>query len=850
MSKHLSAALIAQPENQPNADTWEECLQSLIDPNWRPGQYNHELLLLTPDPDDEHTKLHRCPRPGCDLLLASGVGCSGCRSDAEKQNLPIRELSKKLRVAPRFPTVDRSQPRPWCLVGCERPTVGLGLCQKHFEYSKPQAVSVEEYASRAKMYGPLDGECVKAHCSHDQAEADTQLCTSCHYDFQRNRKSQGKSLALWLADWERTAELPDPRDGQPLSPKVATWFQLMPGTTGLELLHAIQVRDEVEHLDPNSLRRLTQAVRKSGLKTFVGQSLESILWSTNPGTGLIGLANDTQRTIERAHRDWTGEDPRPERIIYLNELNLGESEVVAGPRATLNMTGYTQQWIVETITAYQHSFIRSKNAREQLVTTWRVADEVLGRRNRSLSDVGKRDVDAIVSEIRSRYPHKATQRKKLGNLWLLIDFGRNSDELEHIWGQVPREFNKNPALHQPIAGNAPTVGTTSKTKSSGEAFRFVPAPIVDHMMENLELFVRHDEYSTMEGRVSIYVAERFGRRTGEFRKLKDACITYDSDGDPYLEYWDIKKNRPGTRLPMDQSTHDLLRWWQQYKRDQGVTSEWLFPAPGSRTDKARSSGVFQIIMRDFRKQVTEKAPYSTEVEGSKGNLIWFDMNQMDIYSFRHAYAQRHADQVNTDGDHAFSQREVADLLGHESINTTSAYFEVTAARLKRAVSQVPQRQISFTFPNDGEPASRLVPASGERSSFERAIQVNIGGCQEPRVIASGGQECELDFHCELCPMLLTGPLDRPAIEAKAELLEVKREEAIILKADPARGTYLEARIKALRRILGGIDAYLRSLPTAERNEYATVLAQIAEVQKRAKKNRNVDVIAWIKEYAK
>ena len=79
---------------------------------------------------------------------------------------------------------------------------------------------------------------------------------------------------------------------------------------------------------------------------------------------------------------------------------------------------------------------------------------------------------------------------------------------------------------------------------------------------------------------------------------------------------------------------------------------------------------------------------------------------------------------------------------------------------------------------------------------------------------------------------------------------MKREEAIILKADPPRGTYLEARIKALRRILRGIDAYLRPLPKAERKEYEAVLAQIAEVQERAKKNRNVDVIAWIKEYEK
>ena len=276
--------------------------------------------------------------------------------------------------------------------------------------------------------------------------------------------------------------------------------------------------------------------------TLVGQQLVPFL-TTRVNSGLNGLANAAQRTIEQTHRNGTGQDPRPERITYLNELNMGESEEVVGPRAVLDLTNFTQDWIVETVLDYQHSFIRSKCAREQHAATWRIADEVLGWRNRPLRDLGKRDIDAIVKEIRSRYPHKETQRHFLGSLWTMIDFGRRNDELEHIWGQMPHGFNKNPALHQPIAGKAPSNGTSSnngKARSSGEAFRFIPAPVVDHMMENLELFVRQDQYSTMEGRVFIYVAERFGRRTGEYRKLKDDCISYDSDGDPYLAYWDIK----------------------------------------------------------------------------------------------------------------------------------------------------------------------------------------------------------------------------------------------------------------------------------------------------------------------
>ena len=142
--------------------------------------------------------------------------------------------------------------------------MGFGLCQKHFDKFKRKTTSVELYASQAEVFSPLDGECVKAQCRHDQAEADTQLCTSCHHNFRRNHKRNGTRLEQWLAEKERTAELPDPRDGSELTSKVATWFQLMPGTTGLELLHAIQVRDLELHLDPHDIRTLSSAIRASG----------------------------------------------------------------------------------------------------------------------------------------------------------------------------------------------------------------------------------------------------------------------------------------------------------------------------------------------------------------------------------------------------------------------------------------------------------------------------------------------------------------------------------------------------------------------------------------------------------
>jgi hypothetical protein len=69
-----------------------------------------------------------------------------------------------------------------------------------------------------------------------------------------------------------------------------------------------------------------------------------------------------------------------------------------------------------------------------------------------------------------------------------------------------------------------------------EPFRFVPQPIVDWLMDHLHLIDRADAYATAEGRAMLFVHERCGRRTGETVSLADDCISYDSQGAPYLEW--------------------------------------------------------------------------------------------------------------------------------------------------------------------------------------------------------------------------------------------------------------------------------------------------------------------------
>jgi hypothetical protein len=56
----LSSALLCRPA--PPALAWRDHLLDAIDPNWRPGEYDHGQLLLVPSFDNSRTRWRRCHR--------------------------------------------------------------------------------------------------------------------------------------------------------------------------------------------------------------------------------------------------------------------------------------------------------------------------------------------------------------------------------------------------------------------------------------------------------------------------------------------------------------------------------------------------------------------------------------------------------------------------------------------------------------------------------------------------------------------------------------------------------------------------------------------------------------------
>jgi integrase len=71
--------------------------------------------------------------------------------------------------------------------------------------------------------------------------------------------------------------------------------------------------------------------------------------------------------------------------------------------------------------------------------------------------------------------------------------------------------------------------------------------------------------------------------------------------------------------------------------------------------------------KTLRKWVDELPRLDSAVIGPDGNPVLFDRAKICAYSFRHTYAQRHAD-AGTPPD------VLKELMGHEKIETTMGYY--------------------------------------------------------------------------------------------------------------------------------------------------------------------------------
>lgn len=828
---HLANALIAPLPTK--AETWVEHLKSLIVADWRPGEFDFEGLLFIPDPSNPRTMTRLCPRAGCGMLIGTASLCQACKAQWSKAGLEDDSYDEWLSA----PRVRVSFNRGCSVEGCPRDHGAHGLCRCHaasfirWKRRTPDiSSSAHDWTLKARPQALPPLPCCDVEECNNSREYQTGLCAKHQMTYKHWCRSQDqKPNASFLQAWfDRDVEpLLNPEKGLTYSEAVATPFALLPEPLRWEFIYAVQQRDIAgrAHLDPTRIRSTYLDFRRTGKSTVVG---EEVLVANRQNPNLKGMLDEWQRLISDAHRNWSGVDPRNPRIIFLQDLTLNKSTRTIGPGAKIDLRLIQNDWIFDSLADWIRADNRGHGQFHPLVVAWRIADEVLTVRGVPRKALGAPDVDAIVQAIRDTVSNPKTQSRYISYIDSLIQFARSHGPLHHIWGKVPSRFVIDPSRHS-------TQNINEKSAAnSDEPFRFVPQPIVDWVMDRLHFISRHDAYATAEAKIMIFLQERCGRRTIETTQLKEDCISYDSQQAPYLEWRKGKVPYDmGKRLPLHQETHDVIRQWQEVKRQHGITSEWLFPSRHySELDKCHSSGFLAARLRDLIEIIQLQDPFDASVEGADGNLIYFDLASIDPYSFRHSFAQRLADATDDQGRSTTSAEVLQEYMGHKNYNTTMAYYEVTSKRRKKAMHSLPARRLNV----HGE----VVSVSRERDSFGK-VAVTLGHCSEPQNVAAGGHHCPLEHACESCPFFLVDPLERDGIAGKRHELKVKLERAAIINSPQHILDHYTARIDDCTKIIDGIDAHIESLPEAERSTIREAQEYMADLRRRATAPRKIDL---------
>ncbi|RLL70701.1 hypothetical protein D7M15_22275 [Streptomyces sp. Z26] len=321
-------------------------------------------------------------------------------------------------------------------------------------------------------------------------------------------------------------------------------------------------------------------------------------------------------------------------------------------------------------------------------------------------------------------------------------------------------------------------------------------------------------------RVAIDVMIDTGRRPDEICKLTWDCLATDPRGKYELIWTNFKCNRLGLRLPIPQATADVIREQQQRVRARfpDTPLSELVLLPGSiRNPRGTRSVALGTIQERHSEWVAAMPPIVME-----DGKTQFDRSKVVMYSYRHSYAQRHADAgVPID--------QLRKLMDHDLMESTRRYYRVTEERTRKAVDTVAR----FHFDRHGNrtwrEARQLLESEHVRRGLE-SVPVAFGGCQEPSNVQAGGGECPIRFRCMGCDHYTTDVSYLPDLERYlSDLLQSRERIAALSTADEwakAEAMPSQEEIARVRRLIATVKDTLAELEPDEQDQVQEAMVTI------------------------
>jgi integrase len=340
----------------------------------------------------------------------------------------------------------------------------------------------------------------------------------------------------------------------------------------------------------------------------------------------------------------------------------------------------------------------------------------------------------------------------------ILKYGRESDRMGAFAGSFiitdDLVVASKPALDRDSPGDALPVGVLRQLFSAESLQR------LSAMNADLVRLVR--------------IAAETGRRPGEVVSLHYCCLDVDSVGGPYLLYTESKvSGGQQRRLPVLDVVVDAVHEQQVLVRQRfpGISSTELrlFPRP---TMNPRGLHPFSsaTLGKNLRTWIDGLPRLDSGHFAADGQPVPYPRASINAYSFRHSYAQRHAD-AGTPPD------VLRELMGHEKIETTMGYYRIPQKRRREAA------EIVGNLMFDGDTLIIGSMGRAHRLADQRpTIAVPFGKCSNPQNVAAEGYGCPIRHRCFGCASFASDPSYLP--EMRRRLLDLKATRA---RVDAFRG---------------------------------------------------------------
>ena len=730
-----------------------EQLMGIVRPEFRTDIY-------IPAPDDPVFAAGQCMVGDCDRTAVS-IRRGLCNAHAIRFRKRGRPRMEDFLGAPGPPVRGRRSLAPCTVDGCRYGRGARnGLCSKHRDRwnraGKPDLATWD--APDLAPGSTMAAECRLPFCSLWVANPAKIFCTG-HDDrwHRHGRPDPGR----FIADCELvgTACI----DLQDLTPQLK-----------LEIQYALQCRHDARSRTaaPRLVMPAVRHVKTMGVTSLL--DLTEQQWRQGAGSqaGESALFLIDARDSLESLRDGTGwEIEYPRDVWRLHKLP--GITIPAGrpcPHARLRFDRITQPWLRELAKRWTRLRLASglsigaARGGVDALTCFSTFLTLTG--TGTLADVGRPLLERYLAHVTSQPGGPGMKKTRIGGLNLFFQNIRQNG-----WD------NTLPGTAAFYLGDIPPVPEQLDRR------------LAEYVMTQIEAPASLDRWPDPAGRLITLILTRCGLRISSALALGFDCLLHDSQGAPYLRYFNTKMRREAA-VPIDEELQAAIGDQQRRVLDQWPDhATCLFPRP-----RANLSGNLPLADGTYRRMLGRWLA-TCEIRDEHGRPVHLTPHQ-----WRHTFACR---LINRD----VPQEVVRVLLDHDSHRMTSHYARITDQTVRRHWEQATKVNINgerVTLDPDGP----LGQAQWAKTRYGMATQTLPNGyCGLPIQ-----KSCPHANACLTCPVFLSGP------EFLPELREQRHRTLTLIQASAGKGQTRVAEMN--QQVLTNLDKMIGQIEKENESEDA------------------------------